>query len=67
MFDLPFVEVYRAREFLFQALPDPKRQLLDPDSDDAQVSSWNCDGEIVIATNIKIRLVCGNSGQTPRA
>ena len=49
------MEVHRAQEFTFQAMPDPKLELLDPDAPDAQTSVWNCDGEVVHGTNIKIR------------
>lgn len=56
MFDLPFVEVHRAQEFTLQAMPDPQLELLDPDAPDARTSVWNCDGEVVYGTNIKIRV-----------
>ncbi|KAK3909045.1 Ceramide kinase [Frankliniella fusca] len=56
MFDLPFVEVHRAQEFTLQAMPDPQLELLDPDAPDARTSVWNCDGEVIEGTNIKIRV-----------
>lgn len=51
------MEVHRAQEFTLQAMPDPKLELLDPDAPDARTSVWNCDGEVVHGTNIKIRYI----------
>ncbi|XP_021926264.1 ceramide kinase isoform X2 [Zootermopsis nevadensis] len=59
LFDLPFVEVHRAREFTFRALPasvsDTEFALprLIPGT-----SVWNCDGEVQWETNIRIRVHC---------
>ncbi|XP_023718038.1 ceramide kinase isoform X2 [Cryptotermes secundus] len=59
VFDLPFVEVHRAREFTFRALPAPvsnpefpSRRLI------PGVSVWNCDGEVQWESNIRIRVHC---------
>jgi ceramide kinase len=61
-FDLPFVEVHRAREFTFRALPAPvSRPEFPPPRHIPGVSVWNCDGEVQWETNIRIRLVCGDN------
>lgn len=54
--NLPFVEAHRAQEFSLQATPDPKLELLDPGAPDAQTSVWNCDGELLQGTTIRIRV-----------
>jgi hypothetical protein len=61
-FGLPFVEVHRAREFTFRAVPTtvphpelPSARLI------PGVSVWNCDGEVQCETNIRIRWVCNTN------
>lgn len=63
VYDLPFVEVYRAREFTFQALPNADRS--PSDNNEASrprsppgLSVWNCDGEVIQDSNVKIRVHC---------
>lgn len=54
--DLPFVEVHRAREFRFQALPPPvSHPEIPPPRIMPGVSVWNCDGEVQWETNVRIR------------
>ncbi|GLG98792.1 Ceramide kinase [Gryllus bimaculatus] len=59
VFDLPFVEIHRAREFTFRSLPTPVSQgdfstpRLIPG-----VSVWNCDGEVQWETNMRVRVHC---------
>lgn len=64
-YDLPFVEIYRAREFTFRALP-LQLQLqseIAPSETNAvrfsgsRFSVWNCDGEVIDNTSVKIRRV----------
>ncbi|XP_058809040.1 ceramide kinase isoform X2 [Phymastichus coffea] len=72
LYDLPFVEVYRAREFTFRA-SEPKRRQQDQPEPDAKakpnrgfksqlsssaLSVWNCDGEVIDAASVKIRVHC---------
>ncbi|XP_012258476.2 ceramide kinase [Athalia rosae] len=70
LYDLPFVEVYRAREFTFQPLPS----VINIPSDTADQinrsngsarsslprgnSVWNCDGEVIGDSRVKIRVHC---------
>lgn len=57
-YDLPFVEVYRARQFTFRALPTMHLQSaseVDVARRGSQLSVWNCDGEVIDSTNVKIR------------
>ncbi|KAJ9579429.1 hypothetical protein L9F63_024453, partial [Diploptera punctata] len=59
VFDLPFVEVHRAREFTFRALPKPVSPAeFPPPRLIPGVSVWNCDGEVQWETNIRIRVHC---------
>ncbi|XP_075219151.1 ceramide kinase isoform X2 [Lycorma delicatula] len=51
VYDLPFVEVHRTRQFTFQALPIPAERSSD-------FSVWNCDGEMLSDTCIHIRAHC---------
>lgn len=54
--DLPFVEVHRAREFTFQAFPPAvSHPEFPPPRVVPGVSVWNCDGEVQLETNIRIR------------
>ncbi|XP_052865484.1 ceramide kinase [Anopheles cruzii] len=46
--DLPFVEIYRTKEFRFTA----------PQAESVGVSRWNCDGEVMIETNIIVESNC---------
>ena len=57
-YDLPFVEVYRAREFTFRALPTLHMQSNNEISSrylKSSLSVWNCDGEVIDSSNVKIR------------
>ncbi|XP_046623003.1 ceramide kinase isoform X1 [Neodiprion virginianus] len=63
LYDLPFVEVYRAREFKFRPLPS----VINVPADNTEVnipqsqpdlSVWNCDGEVIQDSNLKIRVHC---------
>jgi len=57
-YELPFVEVYRAREFTFRALPTLQFENgLNAARSGSQLSVWNCDGEVIDTTNVKIRRV----------
>ncbi|XP_067216268.1 ceramide kinase isoform X3 [Linepithema humile] len=59
LYDLPFVEVYRAREFTFRALPTlHESELTNVVRSGSQLSVWNCDGEVIENTNVKIRVHC---------
>lgn len=62
-FDLPFVEVHRAREFTFRTFPaSVSHPELPPPRLTPGVSVWNCDGEVQWETNIRIRWVyCNNT------
>ncbi|XP_046985114.1 ceramide kinase [Schistocerca americana] len=59
VFDLPFVEVHRAREFSFKPLADNI-----PDSSPVSprlvpgISVWNCDGEVQWEANMRVRVHC---------
>ncbi|XP_006566593.1 ceramide kinase isoform X3 [Apis mellifera] len=61
LYDLPFVEVYRAREFTFRALPTMHMHS-DREINNRYMSSnlsvWNCDGEVIDNSNVKIRVHC---------
>lgn len=55
-YELPFVEVYRAREFTFRALPTLQFENgLNTVRSNSRLSVWNCDGEVIDNTNVKIR------------
>ncbi|KOC62165.1 Ceramide kinase [Habropoda laboriosa] len=57
-YDLPFVEVYRAREFTFRAMPTMHMQSNNEINSrymKSNLSVWNCDGEVVDSSNVKIR------------
>ncbi|KOX79352.1 Ceramide kinase [Melipona quadrifasciata] len=57
LYDLPFVEVYRAREFTFRALPTLHVQSSNEISNrylKSSLSVWNCDGEVIDSSNVKI-------------
>ncbi|XP_066997111.2 ceramide kinase [Anabrus simplex] len=59
LYDLPFVEVHRAREFTFRALPAPISQVeFPPPRLIPGVSVWNCDGEVQWETNMRVRVHC---------
>lgn len=53
-YDLPFVEVHRAREFTFKASTNSENDL-DPANINEGCSVWNCDGEVIENPNVKIR------------
>ncbi|XP_018352225.1 PREDICTED: ceramide kinase [Trachymyrmex septentrionalis] len=59
VYELPFAEVYRAREFTFRALPTLQFEN-GPNTtrSSSRLSVWNCDGEMVDSTNVKIRVHC---------
>lgn len=73
-YDLPFVEVYRAKEFTFRASELKSQQQQQPKESESDIetnpnpnpgiksqlsssalSVWNCDGEVIDATSVKIR------------
>lgn len=57
-YELPFVEVYRAREFTFRSLPTLQfENEVNQVRSDSRLSVWNCDGEVIDKTNVKIRRV----------
>ncbi|XP_071570266.1 ceramide kinase isoform X2 [Temnothorax nylanderi] len=60
LYELPFVEVYRAREFTFRALPTLQFEngLNAGARSSSRLSVWNCDGEVIDSTNVKIRVHC---------
>ncbi|XP_012278630.1 ceramide kinase [Orussus abietinus] len=61
LYDLPFVEVYRAREFTFRALPTLHLQSENEITAShllSGLSVWNCDGEVIQDPNVKIRVHC---------
>ncbi|XP_011299241.1 ceramide kinase [Fopius arisanus] len=59
VYDLPFVEVYRAREFTFQAFPQlTSSGTISTSHTASTVSVWNCDGEVLEHVDVKIRVHC---------
>ncbi|XP_008556292.1 ceramide kinase isoform X2 [Microplitis demolitor] len=56
VYDLPFVEVYRAREFTFRASSTTSTN--DAVDTSSQLSVWNCDGEVLQHADVKIRVHC---------
>ena len=64
-YDLPFVEVYRAKEFIFRANETKFSQsttsiessagIMDSSIASSALSVWNCDGEVIDAPSVKIR------------
>ncbi|XP_011175344.1 ceramide kinase [Solenopsis invicta] len=58
VYELPFVEVYRARQFMFRALPTQFETELNAAHTSPRLSVWNCDGEVIDSTNVKIRVHC---------
>ncbi|XP_014238859.1 ceramide kinase [Trichogramma pretiosum] len=67
LYDLPFVEVYRAREFVFRASDSLNLEstastdcIVGTESSVARtaVSVWNCDGEVIDAPSVKIKVHC---------
>ncbi|XP_033220098.1 ceramide kinase isoform X2 [Belonocnema kinseyi] len=59
LYDLPFVEVYRAREFTFKAAPTSNySENGNSISMNSGLSVWNCDGEVIQVPNVKIRVHC---------
>ncbi|XP_076634236.1 ceramide kinase isoform X2 [Colletes latitarsis] len=61
LYDLPFVEVYRAREFTFRAMPTVHMQSENEINTrylNSSLSVWNCDGEVIDNSNVKIRVHC---------
>ncbi|KAK0095273.1 hypothetical protein PV326_008794 [Microctonus aethiopoides] len=56
LYDLPFVEVYRAREFTFRASPNSSST--DSIDHNSSISVWNCDGEVLQHSDVKIRVHC---------
>ncbi|KAG8235196.1 hypothetical protein J437_LFUL014160 [Ladona fulva] len=57
VFDLPFVEVHRAKEFSFRPMPSatmhPERN---PHQHIPGLSVWNCDGELIWEPSLRIRV-----------
>ncbi|RLU21065.1 hypothetical protein DMN91_007681 [Ooceraea biroi] len=59
LYDLPFVEVYRAREFTFRAQSTLQSENeLNAVRASSRLSVWNCDGEVIDNANVKIRVHC---------
>ena len=61
VYDLPFVEVYRAREFTFRAMPTlhmHSENEINSRRYNSSLSVWNCDGEVIDTSNVKIRVHC---------
>ncbi|KAM0727928.1 Ceramide kinase [Formica fusca] len=59
LYELPFVEVYRAREFTFRSLPTLQfENEVNQVRSNSRLSVWNCDGEVIDKTNVKIRVHC---------
>ncbi|XP_076243330.1 ceramide kinase [Calliopsis andreniformis] len=62
VYDLPFVEVYRAREFTFRALStlhmQSENEINISSRNNSNLSVWNCDGEVIDNSNVKIRVHC---------
>ncbi|KAF7990695.1 hypothetical protein HCN44_000500 [Aphidius gifuensis] len=59
LYDLPFVEVYRAREFSFRATPESSsNDEINNSSIGSKMSVWNCDGEVFKNVNVRIRVHC---------
>lgn len=57
-YDLPFVEVYRAREVKFRAVTQSSYGKIDnaiAPRNNTGFSVWNCDGEVVQSDQVKIR------------
>ena len=68
-FDLPFVEVHRVKEFTFTPnLEDIEANDANDDTsssndaitqkNDGERSVWNCDGEILLDTKIRVKVHC---------
>ncbi|KAH0553836.1 ceramide kinase [Cotesia glomerata] len=58
VYDLPFVEVYRAREFTFRASSATESSNDTTVNTSSQLSVWNCDGEVLQHADVKIRVHC---------
>ncbi|XP_014212641.1 ceramide kinase [Copidosoma floridanum] len=57
LYDLPFVEVYRAKEFTFRAANPTDMHSSQPSGLGGSASSvWNCDGEVINASSVTIRV-----------
>uniref|UniRef100_A0AAG5D3A8 DAGKc domain-containing protein n=1 Tax=Anopheles atroparvus TaxID=41427 RepID=A0AAG5D3A8_ANOAO len=57
--DLPFVEIYRTREFRFTTNVTPGAETTPViNSSSNQHSKWNCDGEVLLETNIIVESNC---------
>uniref|UniRef100_A0A182NLH8 uS12 prolyl 3-hydroxylase n=1 Tax=Anopheles dirus TaxID=7168 RepID=A0A182NLH8_9DIPT len=65
--ELPFVEVYRTKEFRFttggqQQVPDTNggevTPAISPSGEPVRRSKWNCDGEVLLETNIVVESNC---------
>uniref|UniRef100_A0A182QPW5 DAGKc domain-containing protein n=1 Tax=Anopheles farauti TaxID=69004 RepID=A0A182QPW5_9DIPT len=61
--ELPFVEIYRTKEFRFttgqQHVPDANGGEVTPAiSSSERRSKWNCDGEVLLETNIVVESNC---------
>ena len=58
-YDLPFVEVYRAREFNFRTLVGPNLYRENESTPTPRLNTgfsvWNCDGEVIQSDHVKIR------------
>ncbi|KAH0950646.1 hypothetical protein HN011_000416 [Eciton burchellii] len=58
LYDLPFVEVYRAREFTFRAQSTLQSENEINAVHSSRLSVWNCDGEVIDNADVKIRVHC---------
>ena len=65
-FDLPFVDIFRVREFTFSPTLDENEDNNDNSSDDVidrkgeevKKSVWNCDGEILPDPKVRVKVHC---------
>ena len=64
-FQLPFVNVYRVKEFTFSPSLEQKngcnqeKSIKGPDTEkEGKTSVWNCDGEIICSPSISAKVYC---------
>ena len=66
-FDLPFVEIHRVKEFTFTPSPDDSDANTNDDASSVDVitpkvdvkrSVWNCDGEILHDSKVRVKVHC---------
>ena len=53
-FELPFVDVYRVREFEFTPIANSSNENM-KNSNNGQSSVWNCDGEVITDPAVRVK------------